>query len=136
MADKLTPAQRHKNMVAVKNKGTKPELILRMALWRKGLRYRKNYKGVPGVPDIAFVQKKIAVFVDGDFWHARGHQEHPGEEVASNQAFWKKKLSRNVERDREVNDALTELGWLVLRFWESDIKKDVDKCVEDISSYM
>lgn len=59
MADKLTPAQRHKNMVAVKNKGTKPELILRMALWRKGLRYRKNYKGVPGVPDIAFVQKKL-----------------------------------------------------------------------------
>lgn len=74
-------------------------------------------------------------FVDGDFWHAKGHQEHPGEQIGSNQKYWKKKLKRNVERDREVNDELTDMGWIVLRFWESDVKKNLQKCVDTVCEY-
>jgi len=134
--DRITKEQRHKNMSRVKGKDTTPELLLRKALWARGIRYRKNYDKLPGKPDIVLTRQKIAIFVDGDFWHARGHQDNPGEEVASNKEFWRKKLARNVERDKEVNDELTEAGWLVLRFWESDIKKDLDACMMKIKEYL
>lgn len=134
--DVLTKKQRHKNMVHIRSKNTKAEVILRKALWYRGLRYRKNYKDLPGKPDIVLTRYKIAVFVDGDFWHARGHQDNPGEQVATNKEFWQKKLKDNVERDKEVNDELTEEGWLVLRFWESDIKKHLDDCIDQILQYI
>ena len=134
--DVLTKIQRHKNMKNIGSTDTKPEVILRKALWNKGLRYRKNYAALPGKPDIVLTRQKIAIFVDGDFWHARGHQENPGEQVGTNKEFWQKKLTRNVERDREVNDALTEAGWLVLRFWESDIKKNLQLCIDEILKYI
>ncbi|MGN8836816.1 very short patch repair endonuclease [Mitsuokella jalaludinii] len=133
--DVLTKAQRHRNMSRIRSRDTKPEVLLRKALWHRGLRYRKNDRTLPGTPDIAIRRYHIAVFVDGDFWHARGHQENPGEQVASNKEFWQKKLTRNVERDREVNDALTEQGWLVLRFWESDIRKDLEACASVVCDY-
>lgn len=115
---------------------TKPEIMLRKALWHRGIRYRKNYPGLPGTPDIVITRFRIVVFVDGDFWHARGHQDHPGEQVKSNENYWRQRLSRNVEHDREVNDALTEMGWLVLRFWETDIKHDLDACINQILEYI
>lgn len=123
-------------MQHIRSKDTKAEILLRKALWHKGLRYRKNVRSLPGTPDIIFAKQKIAVFVDGDFWHARGHQEKPGEQVETNKDFWANKLSANVERDRFVNDALLEQGWLVLRFWESDVKKDLSKCVSEILRYI
>ena len=135
MTDVLTKEQRKKNMQHIRSKDTKAELLLRKALWHKGLRYRKNVKSLPGTPDIVFTKQKIAVFVDGDFWHARGHKDKPGEQVATNKEFWRKKLADNVERDRFVNDALLEQGWLVLRFWESDVKKDLNKCVNEILQF-
>ena len=134
--DVLTKEQRHHNMSCIRSKDTKAEVLLRKALWKKGLRYRKNYAALPGKPDIALTRQKIAIFVDGDFWHARGHQDCPGEQVASNRDYWKKKLARNVERDRDVTDALTEEGWLVLRFWETDIKKDLAGCLKQIEEYL
>ena len=134
--DKLTKAQRSRNMARVKSTDTKPEKMLRTALWREGIRYRKNWRKLTGCPDIAITKYKIAIFVDGDFWHARGHQEAPGEEVGSNKEFWRKKLTRNVERDKEVNDKLVAEGWLVLRFWESDIKKDIGIAVKEIKTYL
>lgn len=134
--DDMTKEQRHQNMSHIRAKDTKAEVILRKALWHRGIRYRKNYAKLTGKPDIAITRAKIAIFVDGDFWHARGHQEHPGEQVASNKEYWTKKLTRNVERDKDVNDALTEEGWLVLRFWESDIKKDLPGVVAEIESYL
>lgn len=134
--DVLTKSQRHKSMSHIRSKDTKAEILLRKALWSRGIRYRKNYKRLPGTPDIALTRYRIAVFVDGDFWHARSHHEHPGEQVDTNKDYWQKKLQRNVDRDREVNDALTELGWLVLRFWETDIKKNLDGVVEEIISYI
>ena len=133
--DTLTQEHRRKAMQSVKSCDTKPEIMLRRALWNKGLRYRKNWRALPGTPDIALTRQKIAVFVDGDFWHARGHEENPGEQIVSRQAYWKKKLARNIERDKEVDDALTQLGWLVLRFWESDIKADVEGCANAILQY-
>lgn len=133
--DILTKEQRHKNMSHIRSRNTRPEILFRKALWHCGLRYRKNYKKLPGCPDIALTRYHIAVFVDGDFWHAKGHQDNPGEQIKTNPSYWQKKLRRNVERDREVNDALSEMGWAVLRFWESDIKKDLDKCVAVVCDY-
>lgn len=133
--DVLTPSQRSYNMKRIPSKDTKPEVQLRKALWRRGLRYRKNYRFLPGSPDIALTHQKIAIFVDGDFWHAKDHQEHPGEQIRTRPEYWVPKLTRNVEHDKEVNDALTEAGWLVLRFWESDIKKDLNGCVNKILEY-
>ena len=134
--DVLTKEQRHRCMKNVKSVNTKLEVLLRKALWHNGIRYRKNYKCLPGTPDIAITKRKIAIFVDGDFWHARNHQYNPGEQIRTNKTFWGTKLARNVERDKEVNDALLAEGWLVLRFWESDIKKDVAKCVREIERYL
>ena len=133
--DVLTKDQRHYAMSRIRSRDTRPEVRLRKALWHLGLRYRKNWKKLPGSPDIALTRQKIAIFVDGDFWHARGHQEHPGEQVASNREYWTRHLARNVEHDRDVNDALTELGWLVLRFWSSDIEKHLDRCVAEVCEY-
>ena len=134
--DKITKQQRSRNMARVKSKDTKPERLLRLALWHSGIRYRKNWRKLPGTPDMAITKYKIAVFVDGDFWHARGHEWDPGEQVGTNKDFWKKKLARNVERDKEVNDQLTQQGWLVLRFWESDIKKNIGAAVAEIKHYL
>jgi len=133
--DVLSKDQRHCVMSRIRSKDTKPEVRLRKALWHMGLRYRKNWRRLPGTPDIALTRQKIAIFVDGDFWHARGHQDHPGEQVASNKEYWQRHLARNVERDRDVNDELTELGWLVLRFWEGDVCKDLAKCVAEVLCY-
>lgn len=134
--DDMTREQRHKNMSHIRSKDTKPEVLLRKALWKRGIRYRKNYAALPGKTDIALTRYKIAIFVDGDFWHARGHQDFPGEQVASNKEYWQKKLRNNVERDKAVNDILTEDGWLVLRFWSSDVMKHLDECINQILQYI
>ena len=133
--DNISKEKRRKIMQRVKSHDTKPEILLRKALWHRGMRYRKNWRALPGTPDIALTRRKIAIFVDGDFWHARGHEDNPGEQIASRQADWKKKLARNVERDKDVNEALTQLGWLVLRFWESDINSDLEACVRHVLRY-
>jgi DNA mismatch endonuclease (patch repair protein) len=130
-----TTKARSKIMSRIHGKNTKPEIMLRKALWHQGIRYRKNYKKLPGSPDIAITRYWIAIFVDGDFWHARGHKEHPGEQIKSNKEFWQNKLRRNVERDKDVDDALTDEGWLVLHFWETDIQKHLDDCVAKVLEY-
>lgn len=130
--DVLTKEQRHKNMSRIRSRDTRPELLLRRALWHCGLRYRKNVRALPGKPDIVLARYRIVIFVDGDFWHARGHQANPGEQVATNRDFWQKKLRRNVERDRSANRELAEAGWTVLRFWENDIKKSLQECADDV----
>lgn len=133
--DDMTQAQRSRNMSRIRSKDTKAEVLFRKTLWHMGFRYRKNWRKLPGTPDIVLTRQKIAIFVDGDFWHARSYRKHPGDTVASNRKYWRKKLTRNVERDKEVNDALTHEGWLVLRFWESDIQQDLSKCVKSVMDY-
>ena len=133
--DSMTKAQRSRIMSKIRSKDTKAEILLRKTLWHLGFRYRKNWRKLPGTPDIALTRQKIAIFVDGDFWHARFYRKRPGDQIASRKKYWQKKLARNVERDKEVNDALTQEGWLVLRFWESDIQKKLEECVETVLSY-
>lgn len=134
--DSLSKAQRSRNMRRIKSYDTKAERKLRLELWHRGLRYRKNYRKLPGTPDIVITKYKIAIFVDGDFWHARSHQDAPGEQIETHKEYWQPKLRRNVERDKEVNDQLTQQGWLVLRFWESDIKKDIERVIFEIKQYL
>ena len=129
--DKLSPEQRHKNMKAIKNKDSGIELILRKALWERGIRYQKNSSKVFGHPDIVFMRKKVAVFCDSEFWHGY-NWEHKKNDIKTNRDFWIKKIERNIERDKEVNDYLRSQGWIVLRFWGKEIEKDPEHCVADI----
>ena len=132
MPDRLTPEQRHKNMVAIKSKDTGIEVMLRKELWRRGIRgYRKNYKKLPGKPDIVFTKQKVAIFCDSEFWHGYDW-ENRKEDFKSRQDFWIPKIERNMERDKEVNEELSSLGWVVLRFWGKDIKKDVNNIADII----
>ena len=96
---------------------TKPEVAVRRELHRRGLRYRTNHPGLPGRPDIAFTKVRLAVFVDGCFWHRC--PEH-GVLPKNNREWWQAKLQRNVERDREKDAALVALNWHVCHFWEHE----------------
>ena len=131
MADVLTKEQRHKNMKNIHGKDTKIEVILRKALWSKGYRYRKNYKKLPGRPDIALTKYKIAIFCDGEFFHGKDWDALKQRlEKINNSEFWINKISRNIERDDEINKKLDFKGWTVIRFWGEDIKKHTDECVK------
>lgn len=127
--DCLTTKQRHKAMAANKGKDTKPELILRRWLWHSGYRYRKNYKKITGIPDIAFPKYKIAIFCDGDFWHGKNFSD---KEFTTNKKYWDNKIKRNREHDLDVTIALRDAGWIVLRYWESDIEHDPERCCKTI----
>lgn len=131
--DKLTPEQRRKNMQAVKAKGSVIEVTLAKALWAKGYRYRKNNKSVFGKPDLTFKRQKIAVFVDGDFWHGKNWKQRKHDHK-SNQEFWHAKIEKNMARDKLVNRTLKKEGWTVLRFWGSDIKKNLETCIAKIEA--
>lgn len=133
MADVLTKEQRHKNMKNIRSKDTSIEVFLRKALWSKGYRYRKNVKSLPGSPDIVLTKYKIAIFCDGEFFHGKDWEIlKPRLERGSNSEFWISKISRNRERDDEVNKKLLFMGWTVIRFWGTDIKKNADECVKVI----
>ena len=131
MADDLTPEQRRRNMQAIHSKATTIELLLRKALWERGVRYRKNYKKLIGKPDIAITKYKIAVFCDSDYWHGYDW-ENRNQRIKSNRDYWVPKIERNMARDREVTEALQRDGWLVLRFWEWQIRKHLSECVESV----
>lgn len=126
-----TPEQISKNMKAVKYKDSAIEKILRIELWHRGMRYRKNVKEIFGKPDIVFKKKKIAVFCDSEFWHGYDW-ENKNKEIKSRREFWIPKIERNIQRDKEVTKTLEEQGWVVLRFWGKEIKKETEKCVSEI----
>ncbi|MFD0695735.1 very short patch repair endonuclease [Paenibacillus sp. GCM10027628] len=127
--DNLSESDRRKNMQNIRSTGTKMELRVLQALWKRGLRYRKNVKDLPGKPDISIKKYKIVVFLDSCFFH--GCKEHfimP----ASNTEYWSKKIERNKIRDLEVSKDYESRGWLVLRFWEHETKKELEKVIETI----
>lgn len=130
--DRLTPAQRRKNMQHVKNKDSKIEVALRRALWQAGFRYRKNVRKVFGCPDIAFLRLKIAVFCDSEFWHGYDW-ENRKHDFKSRQEFWIPKIEKNMARDREVNEKLTAEGWTVIRFFGKEIKNNLENCVKIVA---
>lgn len=129
--DNHTSEQRRKNMQAIKSEDTKIECTLRKALWHRGYRYRKNYKKLIGKPDIVFVGKRVAVFCDSEFWHGYNYKETV-DRIGTNQVYWKDKIKRNMERDIVVTETLRKEGWIVLRFWEKEIEKQLDQCIEKI----
>ncbi len=131
MKKRKQPISRSENMRRIKSKDTTIEILLRKELWKRGLRYRKNVKDIYGKPDIVFKRKKLAVFADSEFWH--GKQLLEGKYIPkTNTDFWVNKITRTIERDKEVNKKLKSEGWTILRFWETDIRKDVCECVNII----
>ena len=129
--DKLTPEQRKKCMRSNKSTGTKPELVLAKAMWALGLRYRKNSGSIFGKPDFSFKKYKVAVFVDGEFWHGKDWEQKKAE-IKGNREFWIAKIERNIQRDIEVTGRLKAEGWTVLRFWSNDVVKDTTSCAEKV----
>ena len=116
-----------------RSKDTAHELALRKLLWSVGLRYRKNVKELPGNPDIVFPRQRVAIFCDGDFWHGRDWESLSQKLVAGNNpSYWVQKVQSNRERDSRNNWRLAELGWSVLRFWETDIKRSPTPIVDEI----
>lgn len=120
-------------MSAVKSKNTKIEQQLAKALWAAGLRYRKNDKTVYGKPDFCLKGLKIAIFCDGEFWHGKDWEVRKNDHK-SNIDFWHKKIEANIARDKKVNEVLLNEGWIVMRFWGGEIKRNVAGCVEKIKA--
>ena len=116
MSDVMTPEQRSRAMSHIKGKDTSIEVLLRKALWHKGIRYRKNYKKLPGTPDIAITKYRIATFCDSEFFHG----------------YWIKKIERNMARDRENDFKLIAMGWVPMHFWGQEIQKRTEECVEAV----
>lgn len=116
-------------MKRVKAKDSEIELLLRKELWNRGLRYQKNVKTIIGKPDIVFKGKKVAVFCDSEFWHGYDWENRKFD-IKSRREFWIPKIERNMQRDIEVTEALSENGWLVIRFWGKEIKKNCSGCAD------
>lgn len=128
--DVLSKEQRRKNMQHIRSKDTSIEVKLRKALWNEGYRYRKNDKKLPGKPDIALTKYKIAIFCDSEFFHGKDWEVLKLRlEKGNNSQYWISKISRNRERDDEVNKRLLFEGWTVIRFWGNDIQKNIEECV-------
>ncbi|MCF6333772.1 MAG: very short patch repair endonuclease [Draconibacterium sp.] len=118
-------------MSKIRSKETKPEIQFRKVLWGLGLRYRKNVKKLQGTPDIVFTKFKLIIFIDGEFWHGYNWEEKK-RKIKSNRDFWIPKIERNMQRDRQNNRKLEEQGWTVLRFWDSEIKKELGACLNRV----
>ena len=139
--DKLSPQQRHANMAAIRSKDTKPEIIVRRGLWKRGFRYRLNHKRLPGHPDLVLRKYRTCIFVNGCFWHAHLVDFPPNDSLEfsvesleniknspcckipnTNRDFWVSKIRRNKERDREEQRALASMGWHCITVWECELK--------------
>lgn len=130
MADNLTPEQRRYCMSRVKGKDTGLEILVRSELHRKGFRFRKHVKDLPGKPDVVFVTAKVAVFIDGDFWH--GYKFTSWEHKVSE--FWKSKIWKNIERDITNRRKLRDMGWKVIRLWQHEIEENIEASINRIVS--
>ncbi len=128
-----TTKQRSRTMAKIRGKNSVPELLLRRALWAKHIRFRIHRKDLPGRPDLVIDKYKLAVFVDGDFWH--GYDWHL-RKPKTNTAFWLPKIERNMQRDKQVNEQLSEMGYTVMRFWEHEVKQNLKACVNQVMLYV
>ncbi|MBR3079898.1 MAG: DNA mismatch endonuclease Vsr [Prevotella sp.] len=133
--DKLSAQQRHANMAAIRSKDTKPEMIVRRGLWKRGFRYRLNHKRLPGHPDLVLRKYRTCIFVNGCFWHGHGVTMSPVDSLElkvesslcckipkTNREFWVAKIRRNKERDKEEQRKLAEMGWHCITVWECELK--------------
>jgi len=131
------PETTYQIMSRVRSKDTRPEMLVRRELWRRGYRYRLHRRDLPGRPDLVFGPARVAVFVDGDFWHGNAGRVRELDSLAdlfpSNTEWWVNKIEANMARDERVTSELEELGWLVIRAWESDILRNVGGVVDQIA---
>ena len=118
-------------MSKVSLKGGKAEMMLAKALWHRGYRYRKNFKKLPGSPDIAIMKYNIAVFVDGEFWHGKDWEQRKMR-LKSNRDYWIEKIEENMARDFRNDNLLIQMGWTPIHFWEKDVLRDLENCVTTI----
>ena len=123
MADNHSKEVRSKNMSHIRSTNSKPEEIVRKYLFSKGFRYRKNVRTLPGCPDIVLPKYKTVIFVNGCFWHRHDCPRFVW--PSSNEEYWRPKILRNVERDRENSEKLKSMGWKVITVWECELKKKV-----------
>ncbi|MCP4977085.1 MAG: very short patch repair endonuclease [Maribacter sp.] len=130
-----TTPERSKIMGKIRGKNTKPELAFRKALWAAGYRYRIDSKKLVGRPDVVLNKYKTVVFIDGEFWHGHNWKERKPK-IKTNRDFWIAKIERNKQRDEEVNAELNRLGYKIFRFWESEIKKGLDTCLQIVISHL
>lgn len=122
--------QRKRTMSRISGKNTKIEVALREALWSRGYRYKKNYKKLPGSPDICLTKYKVAIFCDSEFFHGKDWEIlRPKVAKGNNGKYWVKKIQENIDRDAEVDKKLLFLGWTVIHFWGNDILKNIDQCI-------
>jgi DNA mismatch endonuclease Vsr len=122
-------------MARVRSSGSRIERALGSAMWSAGIRYRKQYRKVPGRPDFAVPSAKLAIFCDSAFWHGKGWPE-VSNAIHTNREFWLPKIERNILRDSEVNKLLAQLGWTVLRFWDEDIIKRPETCLAAVLDFL
>ena len=118
-------------MSRIKGKNTKPEITVRKAMWNEGIRYRINNSNIIGKPDIAIVKYKLAIFIDGEYWHGYNWASKK-KRLKTNIEYWTNKIEGNINRDHNTNALLKAEGWTVLRFWEKEIKEDLSKCIARI----
>lgn len=130
-----TTKKRSKMMRAIRGKNTKPELLFRRALWKKNVRYRVHNKQLPGKPDVSIKKYNLAIFIDGEFWHGYDWDKRKVD-IKSNRRFWIPKIERNMQRDRQVNQELFEMGYTVFRFWSKEIQNDLDTCINDVLMFI
>ncbi len=134
MPDRYSKETRSRVMSRIRSEQTGVEVAFRKYLWRKGWRgYRINFKGLPGKPDIAYIHKRVAIFIDGCFWHKcpRCYTE-----PKTNKDYWIPKIQMNIDRDKQQNIILERLGWTVVRIWEHEIKEDIDACAEKVAKIL
>lgn len=129
---KTTP-EVSKRMKALSHKKSKVESVLAKALWHKGHRYRLNYKELPGTPDIALTRYRIAIFVDGEFWHGKDFEKNK-KKLKNNKAYWIEKIEENIQRDLKNDQLLRQMDWIPIHFWSKDVLKYLDYCVEEIEN--
>lgn len=131
----ITTPEISKRMSNVKLKKGIAETALSKSLWHKGIRYRRNYKKLPGSPDIAITKYKIAVFIDGEFWHGYDWENRKSR-LVSNRDYWIEKIEENIARDKRNDALLIEMGWSVIHFWEKEVKRDINKCIDNITAIL
>ncbi|RNL52783.1 very short patch repair endonuclease [Pedobacter jejuensis] len=130
-----TTTERSKRMADIKAKNTKAEVLLRKSLWAKGVRFRIHVKTMPGKPDIVINKYRLAIFVDGSFWHGFNWDKKKTT-IKTNAQFWIPKIERNMQRDSTNQKKLEEAGYIVMRFWDHEINKQLTKCLNQVLLYL
>ncbi len=126
---------RRKTMSQIRSKNTKPERRFRKVLWAAGVRYRLQGKKLPGRPDIYIRKYKLAIFIDGEFWHGYEWEKHK-ERIHTRKEFWVSKIESNMQRDKQANQQLRSMGYEVMRFWSHDVDKNQGACLRQVLNYI